>query len=371
MFNNENTIKATNISTFASEAMVHQIFEYIGKIKSLKLYPNPGLEGGKECLVEYEDSEAAGLALHLSGTKLYDRVFEVKIRTLEEIEQQKKILEISSMFNTPPALNPILQPNITLEKANKIARTVYVGNLNTTITEKELMDFFSVCGPISYAKMAGDVTHPSRFAFLEFATIEAARKAMSMSGSFFRDKIIKVNHSNNVINKGIKKNDQEMQEAMKGLKEAEMLINRKYSEIPVEPSDQLKIVGSSINPENKPETKLIPEMPKELDKPRRSRSRSRSRSRDRERSRRMRSRSRSRSRDYYRYMHRRDRDRERDRERDRDRERERRHKERYERELEHELMRERERERRRRDSRSRSSSRRKRYSDRERDHYRR
>jgi len=58
------------------------------------------------------------------------------------------------MFNTPPALNPILQPNITLEKANKIARTVYVGNLNTTITEKELMDFFSVCGPISYAKVS-------------------------------------------------------------------------------------------------------------------------------------------------------------------------------------------------------------------------
>ncbi|OUM61408.1 hypothetical protein PIROE2DRAFT_69620, partial [Piromyces sp. E2] len=219
MINNENTIKATNISTFASEPMVHQIFEYIGKIKSLKLYPNPGLEGGKECLVEYEDSEAAGLALYLSGTKLYDRVFEVKIRTLEEIEQQNKILEISRMFNTPPALNPILQPNITVEKANKIARTVYVGNLNTSISEKELMDFFSVCGPISYAKMAGDVTHPSRFAFLEFATIEAARNAMNMSGTFFRDKIIKVNHSNNVINKGIKKNEsQEMVEALKGLK---------------------------------------------------------------------------------------------------------------------------------------------------------
>jgi hypothetical protein len=227
--------------------------------------------------------------------------------------------------------------------------------------------------------MAGDVSHPSRFAFLEFATIEAARNAMNMSGTFFRDKIIKVNHSNNVINKGIKKESQEMAEALKGLKEAEMLINRKYSEVPVSTTnDQLKIVGSSTNPEVKDESKLIPDMAKELDKPRRSRSRSRSRSR--ERSRRMRSRSRSRSRsDYYRYAHRRDRDRDRDRdrerERERDRERERRHKERYERELEreHEMMRERERERerRRRESRSRSSSRRKRYSDRERDHYRR
>jgi arginine/serine-rich splicing factor 12 len=365
MINNDNTIKATNISTFASEAMVHQIFEYIGKIKSLKLYPNPGLEGGKECLVEFEDSEAAGLALHLTGTKLYDRVFEVKIRTLEEIEQQKQILAISSMFNTPPAFNPILQPNITVEKANKIARTVYVGNLNTSITEKELIDFFSVCGPISYAKMAGDVSHPSRFAFLEFATIDAAKNAMNMSGSFFRDKIIKVNHSNNVINKGFKKNEsQEIMEAIKGVKEAELLINRKYSEIPTDTGDQLKIVGSSGNPEmganlnDKPEGKLIPgtEIHKELEKPHHSRSRS----------------------DYYRYVHsRRDRDRERDRERERDRDRERRHKERYERELEreHELMRERERERererRRRESRSRSSSRRRRYGDRERDHYRR
>jgi len=163
--------------------------------------------------------------------------------------------------------------------------------------------------------------------------------------------LIRVNHSNNVINKGIKKESQEMAEALKGLKEAEMLINRKYSEVPVSTTnDQLKIVGSSTNPEVKDESKLIPDMAKELDKPRRSRSRSRSRSR--ERSRRMRSRSRSRSRsDYYRYAHRRDRDRDRDRdrerERERDRERERRHKERYERELEreHEMMRERERER--------------------------
>jgi hypothetical protein len=59
----------------------------------------------------------------------------------------------------------------TTQKLEEVARTVYVGNINPTTTPEELMNFFGVCGPITFLRMAGDDVHTNRFAFIEFATL--------------------------------------------------------------------------------------------------------------------------------------------------------------------------------------------------------
>lgn len=59
------------------------------------------------------------------------------------------------------------------------------------ITSEQLMQFFAICGPITFCRMAGDETHPSRFAFIEFATKEAAHAAMLLNGSMLLDRPIK------------------------------------------------------------------------------------------------------------------------------------------------------------------------------------
>jgi arginine/serine-rich splicing factor 12 len=53
------------------------------------------------------------------------------------------------------------------------------------------MQFFAICGPITFCRLAGDESHPSRFAFIEFATKEAAQAAMMLNGSMLLDRAVK------------------------------------------------------------------------------------------------------------------------------------------------------------------------------------
>ncbi|PVU89641.1 hypothetical protein BB561_005231 [Smittium simulii] len=86
-------------------------------------------------------------------------------------------------------------------KAEEIARTVYIGNISSQISDQELMDFFSCAGDVAYVKMAGDGMQPTRFAFIEFSTIAASQTAMGMSGVVLAGRPLKINFSKNAINK--------------------------------------------------------------------------------------------------------------------------------------------------------------------------
>ncbi|OMJ25707.1 Splicing regulatory glutamine/lysine-rich protein 1 [Smittium culicis] len=104
----------------------------------------------------------------------------------------------------PPSIAAMIHPAILQHdpvKAEEISRTVYVGNISSTISDQELMDFFGCCGYVAYVKMAGDGSQPTRFAFIEFTTIDAAQTAMSMSGIMLAGRPLKINYSKNSINK--------------------------------------------------------------------------------------------------------------------------------------------------------------------------
>ena len=53
------------------------------------------------------------------------------------------------------------------------------------------MTFFSRAGDVRYVRMAGDETQPTRFAFVEFASVQHVQNAIAMSGSVFGDRLIK------------------------------------------------------------------------------------------------------------------------------------------------------------------------------------
>lgn len=48
-----------------------------------------------------------------------------------------------------------------------------------------------MCGRVTYCRLAGDCSHPSRFAFIEFESKEAAQKAMGLNGQTFVDRPLK------------------------------------------------------------------------------------------------------------------------------------------------------------------------------------
>jgi len=58
---------------------------------------------------------------------------------------------------TALALNPSLV-SVDGEKAEEIARTVYVGNISSAISEEDLIRFIATVGPVAYCKLAGDAS---------------------------------------------------------------------------------------------------------------------------------------------------------------------------------------------------------------------
>ena len=88
-----------------------------------------------------------------------------------------------------------------LERQEKLARTIYVGNLNPMIQSEHLHEFFGVCGNVNLVKIAGNSTNPqaARYGFVEFETLEAARAAYNLSGHFLLDRPIKIGPAKNAI----------------------------------------------------------------------------------------------------------------------------------------------------------------------------
>ncbi|KAG0228310.1 Protein srek1IP1 [Mortierella sp. GBA43] len=102
-----------------------------------------------------------------------------------------------TMYNpsllTPPQyqqVRPVGQP-LDLDKVD--TKTVYVGNLPLTVTSEQLEEVFQDCGKITRVNIAGKPTHPTRFAFMDFETIEGARKALSSTDKMIGDRTLRVN----------------------------------------------------------------------------------------------------------------------------------------------------------------------------------
>ena len=108
-----------------------------------------------------------------------------------------------------------LQPTpILSQREDEISRTIYVGNVLTAVRRSmilpphthparshvllfvqisvhDIIKFFSVVGPVAYARMAGDASQVARFAFVEFANAASCAKAILLNGSVLGDRPLK------------------------------------------------------------------------------------------------------------------------------------------------------------------------------------
>ncbi|KAJ3054511.1 Protein srek1IP1 [Rhizophlyctis rosea] len=240
-------VKVANISPVVTREVLADLFSLLGDIRSLNLQQSSHNDGNLECIVEYIDPIAAITALHLTGTDLGDRTLFVTNAGSTSLPKTAPIPlppapanaspVTSSVTASPSAAvrNSIIHPTVLHfdpAKAEEIARTVYIGNISSSISEQELTEVFAACGPVAYVKMAGDPQQAARFAFLEFATQEGATQALTLNNVLMGDRALKVNHSKNAINKTPKKPDIQQDSAMRRVREAQMRIANKYSDSP-------------------------------------------------------------------------------------------------------------------------------------------
>jgi len=124
---------------------------------------------------------------------------------------------------------PPLPANMDPSKIEEIRRTVYVGNLDSSISAEQLMTFFNRLGEVKYLRMAGDEGQPTRFAFIEFTDQSSVANALQYNGTILAGRALKINHSNNAIvkpqGKGSETSQEKVEEAMKKVREAQNLIS--------------------------------------------------------------------------------------------------------------------------------------------------
>ncbi len=118
----------------------------------------------------------------MTGTELADKSLFVTNLTSKvpsqtaQIPRSITLMPPSSSDEFASAIKPI-PPTLPLQihkiqaKADEVHRSIYIGNLASCLPENDVIKFFSICGPVTYLRLAGDPTHPSRFAFLEFGII--------------------------------------------------------------------------------------------------------------------------------------------------------------------------------------------------------
>ncbi|CAG8601777.1 6534_t:CDS:2 [Ambispora gerdemannii] len=358
----DNVVKVANISALVTEPILRQLFEYLGEVINLKLHNSPHGDGVQECIVEFKDTSSAITALHLTGVELGDRTLMVSSTTApagindytNPFQQQiPPLLTAITPPRPPPSMkqiqsippkpmaavvsaasiqpisasslaviraNPAISPTVAQfdpAKAEEISRTVYIGNINSSISEPELTQFFSACGPVAYVKMAGDPAQPTRFAFLEFATYEGAQAAMQMNGVMLGERPLKVNHSKNAINKTPKKNDApDVQATMRRVREAQARIQSRLSTSETTQPDDSPNGSAPLEDIVMEDASPVPDVKTRRRSSSRSIKQNGSKSRSRSISRVRRRRSRSRDRDLaldYHYRHRRSRSRSKDR----------------------------------------------------------
>lgn len=280
----------------------------------------------KICFVRFAEPWCVGVAQHLTNTVFIDRALTVQPVPDNRIPDEVNALSNSdgsgvggsansgvvsqimannkgeqTITTIDPRLTalglpqyPPLPANMDPSKIEEIRRTVYVGNLDSSVTSDQLLHYFNRLGEVKYVRMAGEEGQPTRFAFIEFTDQSSVANALQYNGVVLGGRPLKINHSNNAIvkpsSKGSETEQKEVEEAMKRVREAQNLITAA-----IEPSylkfDNLMTISKTA-------TKFIElaaEKAKVSTEISKSRSRSRSRSRGRDRSR-SRSRRRSRSR---------------------------------------------------------------------------
>lgn len=226
-------IQVVNISPHATLAQITTLFDHIDEIKQIKLYQvdkdpyNFGV-----CYIEFSNPTSTNIAKHLTNLVFIDRPLIVLSYNCDivpdEEENLKKFDEFvkyATIFNpnvqthvltgaggiqmfatTDPKLaqnNVAPYPNLPIttdpSKIEEIRRTLYIGNLDSTVPVDQVMEFFSDIGEVKYIRLAGNENQPTRFAFVEYYNQASIASALTNNGTILGTKTLKINHSNNAI----------------------------------------------------------------------------------------------------------------------------------------------------------------------------
>ncbi|RWS04607.1 serine/arginine-rich splicing factor 11-like protein [Dinothrombium tinctorium] len=230
---------------------MNTLFSFVGTVKDICMYPkdDSSQQTSKVCYVKFSDPRNVDVAQHLTNTVFIDRALVVTAFAEGKIPDESTAMSLANsglsggsnsgvvsqvvttgqsqvITTIDPRLTalglpqyPPLPANMDPSKIEEIRRTVYIGNVDSSISAEQLLKFFNQIGEVKYVRMAGDEVQPSRFAFVEFTEQSSVANALQYNGVVLGGRPLKINHSNNAIVKPQTKSTEaaqkEIEEAMK------------------------------------------------------------------------------------------------------------------------------------------------------------
>lgn len=237
-------VVVSNIQASVAPDIIQAFFGHVGPVVSARTLSFDPVSCTKQFLVQFETPAQASAALALSGILLLEKPVLVtpgdscapRPSSTSSTGGKSEVEETTSAAAEITAKAKTEDPDAMLhtQKAEDVSRTIYVGNVASSVTQQQLTDFFSSsCGAVNFAHIAGDDSRATRFAFVEFATKEGASVALAtMGGRILQDRAVRVLQSNTPIVRpsprmcDIVRQRQEQEK----LRAAVALINRKVGE---------------------------------------------------------------------------------------------------------------------------------------------
>jgi RNA recognition motif-containing protein len=174
----EKTIHIGNLSSSITEDMLISYFKYCGQITNVKLGGSPDFPA-RFGFLEFSTEEQAKFACQFSGQEIAGKQIKISL-SKTPISQPYTPNKFTSF---PQMYFPITQ--------DVIHRTIYVSGIDSSMTEQNVVDYFSYCGQITNYKFCGDTSKPTRFAFFEYATFEGCITSMRMNGNMLGSSVIR------------------------------------------------------------------------------------------------------------------------------------------------------------------------------------
>ncbi|XP_038693210.1 RNA-binding protein 39-like isoform X2 [Tripterygium wilfordii] len=167
----QRTVFAYQIPLKADERDVYEFFSRAGKVRDVRLIMDRNSRRSKGVgYIEFYDAMSVPMAIALSGQPLFGHPVMVK-----PSEAEKNLVQ--STTSTAGTSGGLTSPY------SGGARRLYVGNLNTNITEDQLRQVFEPFGTVELVQLPLDETgHCKGFGFVQFARLEDARSALNLNG---------------------------------------------------------------------------------------------------------------------------------------------------------------------------------------------
>ncbi|EFC48779.1 predicted protein [Naegleria gruberi] len=257
------TIHIGNISSYTTVESLQLLFSKYGQVTNIKLAGDPSY-AKRFAFVEFVDHHQAKLSLSLDGTEFMGQNLKISMAKHDFNSKQNSAStnnnnnngnngNLTPLIEKPVVFPPLITPqnnnkkktdpirkkkvespetstlppnylppspsslylgglspisNSSIVDANSAAsRTIHISGIDSSFSEDELLDYFSVYGDITNYRLCNNDQQSSnsntqlqtKFAFIEYATTEQSLKAIMVNGSLWGKSKLKVSHSKTAI----------------------------------------------------------------------------------------------------------------------------------------------------------------------------